>query len=761
MNTNHHRAALAAKTVALRASVAAAAASLEVDESAGTIRNAAIMTVGDAAGHGFSLDAESLRQLAALINASDGGVKVRFRHPESRGDGTTAESLGTQVAHIPPSVRVEGDSLRGDIVFGGYAESVPGLGNVKQYLLKLAAERPRDFGLSAVIGYDAEPVLDATGNPTSIVARINEVQSVDLVEVPAANPNGLLASIDVQKGVTYEYTIGNRSVVWTAPTVREVIELRNATTNQPNAGGIVPARPTTTTKQLSNGDSLMEFNDNMKPHLSKLGMKDDEDAKAFFGALTDEQKGELAKLMEEEKPVDDKLAAATPAQMAARRQVVTDNGDAELAREGKRVTQVNQLAAILKVPAEVTSLAVAHGDDVIQAKARFLKHLSETARPIHAVKVGEDKNRASLRASLSDAILIRAGQKVEKPHERATQLSGLTLIDMGRQYLAANGVSEAMQVSRSRVWEMLARPQQYGGQYAMLAQSTDSFANITLDAVNKSLRTEYGLAPSTWNIWARRATAPDFKNINRIALSDVPGLVARSEGGEIKYNVLSDSKETYTLAEYTNGIRLTRQAIINDDLDAFSRIPRAQATTAKQLEDDVCYAILTANAALADTVALFHASHSNLGTAGAISVTTLGEARKLMRVQEGPKGNKLNLSPKFLLVPAALETLADQFTSANYVAAVQTTINPFANNGRTPLVPVVEARLDDSSATAWYVAADNSRIDTVEVCFLMDEPEPVLKQETDFDTDDIKFAVRHTTAAKAIDYRGLVKNAGA
>jgi hypothetical protein len=37
----------------------------------------------------------------------------------------------------------------------------------------------------------------------------------------------------------------------------------------------------------------------------------------------------------------------------------------------------------------------------------------------------------------------------------------------------------------------------------------------------------------------------------------------------------------------------------------------------------------------------------------------------------------------------------------------------------------------------------------------------VLKQEIDFDTDDMKFAVRHTVAAKAIDYRGLYKNAGA
>src|SRR5690606_19644587 len=63
------------------------------------------------------------------------------------------------------------------------------------------------------------------------------------------------------------------------------------------------------------------------------------------------------------------------------------------------------------------------------------------------------------------------------------------------------------------------------------------------------------------------------------------------------------------------------------------------------------------------------------------------------------------------------------------------------------------------SNTAWYLASN--MIETVEVCFLSDEPAPVLRQETDFDTEDAKLAVRHTVAAAAIDHRGLVKKPGA
>ena len=66
----------------------------------------------------------------------------------------------------------------------------------------------------------------------------------------------------------------------------------------------------------------------------------------------------------------------------------------------------------------------------------------------------------------------------------------------------------------------------------------------------------------------------------------------------------------------------------------------------------------------------------------------------------------------------------------------------------------------DTDAATWYMAGDPNQIDTVEVCFLEDEQTPQLKQETEFDTGDAKFAITHVVAAKAIEYRGVYKNAG-
>jgi hypothetical protein len=281
--------------------------------------------------------------------------------------------------------------------------------------------------------------------------------------------------------------------------------------------------------------------------------------------------------------------------------------------------------------------------------------------------------------------------------------------------------------------------------------------------MGKSLRAAYVEAPKTWDAWARRATTPDFKDIKRVALSEVADLQARDEGGGIRYVTMGEGREVYALVEYTGGIRLTRRTIINDDLDAFSRIPALQANAASRKEDDVCYAVLTANAAMADGVHLFHATHGNLGAGAAPSAAAFDLARAAMRTQTGPKGAILNIIPKFILGPAALEGTIKPLIVSEY--APGGTIANAANIWRGELTPVIEPRLDatvdgDTDKATWYFAADYNQIDTIELCFLEEEQVPQLKQEEEFDTGDRKYAVIHTVAAKAIDHRGVYKNPG-
>ena len=206
-----------------------------------------------------------------------------------------------------------------------------------------------------------------------------------------------------------------------------------------------------------------------------------------------------------------------------------------------------------------------------------------------------------------------------------------------------------------------------------------------------------------------------------------------------------------------------------DDLRGFDRLVGAFGDSAARLENRTVYSILTANAALADTGNLFNATavttaggHANLTSSGtAISLTSLNVGRTMMRLQKGLQSEELNVAPRYLIVPATQEMLAYQYTSANYVPTAQSGVSEFSSGGRSALEVVVEAYLDASSTTAWYLAADSAQVDTVEFCHLEGATGPVIESEMGFEVDGMAMKCRLDFAAKAIDFRGLYKNVGA
>ena len=207
-------------------------------------------------------------------------------------------------------------------------------------------------------------------------------------------------------------------------------------------------------------------------------------------------------------------------------------------------------------------------------------------------------------------------------------------------------------------------------------------------------------------------------------------------------------------------VAITRQTLINDDLDAFTRIPAMYGNSIAQLEPDVVWGIITANPAMADGTALFHANHKNLaGTGAALAVDAVGAARAAMALQTGlDKKTVLNIRPAFLIVPAALELKAEQLVAQNLVPAATSSVVP--QSIRT-LSPISEPRLDAASATAWYLAASPNQIDTIEYAYLEGQQGAYIETRNGFDVDGVEIKCRLDFGAKAIDWRGLYKNPGA
>lgn len=449
-------------------------------------------------------------------------------------------------------------------------------------------------------------------------------------------------------------------------------------------------------------------------------------------------------------PVEqDRSATPTPAPTPA------DNNRA-IEAERNRAAGIMELVRRANLGSDLAERLIGDGTTIDQARAAVIDQMidRDPARGVSGVTVTRAE-ADTRRQAMEDALTLRAYPTAQvKPEavEAARQYRGMSLVELAREAIeAAGGNTRGM--SKNELAGAALNVTRAGGM-----NSTSDFPLILANVANKTLRRAYEMAPQTWRPIVREVSAADFKEMQRVQLGDAPRLERVNEGGEFKRGTISEAKEAYSIATYGKVVAITRQTIINDDLGAFTRLPELFGRAAADLESDTVWAIITANAAMADGVALFHASHANLGTAAAIAVASLGEARKLMRLQTGLNGENLNVMPKFLVVPAALETIAEQYlTSTQVIYTKGSDVNPMA--GKLQLL--TEPRLDASSATAWYLAADPAAIDTIEVAYLDGQRGVYLESREGFDVDGVELKARLDFGAAAIDHRGLVKNAGA
>ena len=233
-----------------------------------------------------------------------------------------------------------------------------------------------------------------------------------------------------------------------------------------------------------------------------------------------------------------------------------------------------------------------------------------------------------------------------------------------------------------------------------------------------------------------------------------------NQSGEFKRGTIGEAQETYRIETFGKVIGITRQVLINDDLDAFTRVPALFGTSAATLESDVVWGIFTANPAMADGATLFHASHKNLaGSGAALDVAGLAKARTAMAQQRGLDGKTLlNVRPSYLVVPSALELTAEQLLAQNIVPAKAADVVPSSIRS---LAVIAEPRLDPASgAVPWFLVASPAAIDTIEYAYLEGQEGVALESRMGFDVDGVEVRARLDFGAKAIDWRGLHKNPG-
>ena len=567
---------------------------------------------------------------------------------------------------------------------------------------------------------------------------------------------------DVRDGIIRDVSVGYRVYRYeeTAPKGENALPIRKATDWEPYEVSMVPIPADAGAKVRA---------ENAESYECEVVTRAEESAapqpEPAAPAKEKTMKPELSQTIAEPSLLATPPAKETPAD--------AEPSERDRGTEAERVRCETILNACTKnrLPAAFASKLIADGVPLVDAQTKILDEISarsggDTPRqPSGRIEIGEDP-LVHVRAGIENALLHRfhPRQSVRLPNGQ-TQDLGFELSDVGRQYrgmkvkrlaeafIASRGVRTSGMSDMEIVTVALGLDMSRGGMH-----TTNDFPLLLADVSNKLLRQAYQEAPQTFMPITRVVSLPDFRMANRVQLGEAPALAEVLEHGEITAGTIGEGREQFQLRSYGRKFAITRRAIINDDTDAFSRVPMMFGRSARNLESDLVWAQITTNPLMGDAVALFAAGHANDALAASvIDIANLGLARGQMRAQTGLDGvTRLNLTPRYLVVPASRETVAQQFVSQTLVPSAPGSVNPFAG----ALQVITEARLDAASLTAWYLAADPTQIDILEIGFLEGESGPRVESRIGFDVEGVEIKCAHDVGAKVIDWRGLVRNTG-
>ncbi|ELW9235413.1 Clp protease ClpP [Proteus mirabilis] len=342
--------------------------------------------------------------------------------------------------------------------------------------------------------------------------------------------------------------------------------------------------------------------------------------------------------------------------------------------------------------------------------------------------------------SVRASVMARAGYQ---DYEKDNAYNSMTLRELARASLTERGVGVATY-----------NPMQMIGM--AFTHSTSDFGNILLDVANKAILLGWEENDETFGKWTKKGQLSDFKTAHRVGLGAFPSLRKVREGAEYKYVTLNDKGETIALATYGELFSISRQAIINDDMNMLTDVPKKLGEAAKATIGDLVYAVLVDNEKMSDKKALFSADHKNMITGG-MDVETISAGRTAMRQQkEGER--TLNIRPAFMLVPTTLETQATQVVKSGSVKGADVNSN-IINPIRDLAEIIAEPRLDDASEKDWYMVSRQGS-DTIEVAYLNGIDLPYIDQLDGFTSDGVTTKVRIDAGVAPVDYRGLLKVTG-
>lgn len=310
--------------------------------------------------------------------------------------------------------------------------------------------------------------------------------------------------------------------------------------------------------------------------------------------------------------------------------------------------------------------------------------------------------------------------------------------------------------------------------------NSSTMSNLVANVLNKVLVQEFQEYPQWWAPFVTQMDFASLQTVRWITLGGVGELPTVSEGAAYTELTWQDKYESSAFVKKGGYLGITIEAIDKDDTTRLRAAPRALAQAAWLTLGKAISGIFTDNSGagptLSDGVALFHASHGNLGST-ALSLSSWTAARTAMRKQtEVNSGERLGFltAPRYLLVPPDLEVTAMQIlaSSHDYSYALSNGVGPAPINifseGETADMRLRSARerviVVDlwSDSNDWAAAADPRLYPSIGLGFRYGRTPEIYSVSSPtaglmFSNDVMPIKVRFFFAVGPTDYRGLYK----
>lgn len=287
------------------------------------------------------------------------------------------------------------------------------------------------------------------------------------------------------------------------------------------------------------------------------------------------------------------------------------------------------------------------------------------------------------------------------------------------------------------------------------ALDTATLSEVLGDSIHRRMIADYRL-PTPYDVYRRLFTTPtpitDFRVNHRTRFGGYGDLPAVAK--DAAYQALTsptDEEATYQISKHGGLESINLETIANDDVGLVRQIPTKLSRAAKRTLSKFALDFMATNPVIYDGVALYHASHGNLGTAALDGAAVAARRLAMLQQTEKDSGDRLGIPARDLFVPSDLEETAVDLFRRN-----TENDRTFQQSLALEVIPVWYW----TDPSDWFMNANPADVPFLELGFFNGNEEPELFVQDSptvgsmFTNDQLTWKIRHIYGAAVIEYRG-------